>query len=162
MAGVCLDLPLVQRLREEETPEQQAEKLWSGGEGRLRHAWSPEAERDQGPSVGVRRSPWGRQSGSVWGISGEGLKEAGIKFWSEYRSVETSPQAVSDHCGAARPQGSCVRPGLPVPPCRQHVLAQRAERDLLGARIQRVLRGPAGPLQDDVCLRPRDDAGLPG
>jgi len=67
MAGVCLDLPLVQRLREEETPEQQAEKLWSGGEGRLGRAWSPEAERDQGPSV---------ESGGHPGVDSQGVSGA--------------------------------------------------------------------------------------
>lgn len=69
MAGVCLDFPLVQWLREEAAPEQQAEKLWSGGEGRLRRAWSPEAKRDQ-----QRDPPW--VSGGHPGVDSEGVSGA--------------------------------------------------------------------------------------
>lgn len=38
--------------------------------------------------------------------------------------------------------------------------SQRAERSVLGARVRRQLPGPECTLQDDFCLRPRDESGL--
>lgn len=46
-------------------------------------------------------------------------------------------------------------------PCRKHVLTQRAERNMLSARVHRDFRWPARPLQDDICLWSCDDLGFP-